>query len=120
MLKKDGNHVFYKLQHSFDGKTWMYSSFDQFGSRALVEALPEYNGKLGPTANGDCWQQLGEHGSFHYGVMLKIALWLANNFGVSPDRTIKYSFRVVEVQTIQTTTPVGTELVSIGYRPRRM
>lgn len=58
MLRIDGKHTFYRIQHLGSNGCWLFSSFDHFGTPNTGHESDKFD------ASGDCWQQVGEHGVF--------------------------------------------------------
>ena len=87
-LRHDGEYTIYKVQHCRPDDEWVYSNFDKFDTP--VRSF---------TANGECWQQTGEFGTYVIDDLFKILDALREKW---PD----YRFRGVVLTITQTTVPV--------------
>ena len=88
MIKKDGQYLFYKIQHLQDNGKWVFSSLDAFGTPHKAFS-----------ASGKCWQEIGEHGTYYMSIAIKAREKISKE---NPE----YKFRIVEVAIRQYVKPV--------------
>lgn len=95
MLRKDGTYTLYRIQHLLKIGEWAYSNFDFFCKG------PDFSVRLEPyrsfTAVGECWQEIGEYGSYALSTSLSFLKQISQAW---PD----YQFRLVKIEITQKTT----------------
>lgn len=89
MIRKDGQFLFYMIQHLQDDEKWVFSSFDAFGTPHKAFS-----------ASGRCWQETGENGTYYLPIAVRARAKMSKE-------NREHKFRIVEVVIQQFVRPVN-------------